>query len=72
MRLRYLDLACCCVFATEWLFWLWLAPLRIRYIASLQSLLDIVTIGPILVSVFVNSHVSDASTAGSLAPMRTA
>jgi hypothetical protein len=56
--LRYVDLACCVVFALEWGFWLWLAQRRWLYLVSMQSLVDIVTIAPTVASTLVHSDVS--------------
>jgi hypothetical protein len=58
LALRNVDLACCAAFALEWAFWLWLAQRRLRYVASLQSLVDLVTIVPTAVSSLVNTRVS--------------
>ncbi|KAF6255850.1 hypothetical protein COO60DRAFT_1532571 [Scenedesmus sp. NREL 46B-D3] len=55
LALRNVDLACCAVFALEWLFWLWLGPRRLRYIFSMQSIVDLLTIGPTAASSLVNT-----------------
>jgi hypothetical protein len=55
--LRNVDLACCAAFALEWAFWLWLAQRRLRYVFSLQSLVDLLTIGPTVASSLVNTRV---------------
>jgi hypothetical protein len=60
LALRNVDLACCAAFALEWAFWLWLAQRRLRYVFSLQSLVDLLTIGPTAASSLVNTRVSSS------------
>jgi hypothetical protein len=60
LTLRTIDLACCALFALEWAFWLWLAQRRLRYLISLQSLVDIITIAPTAASALISNNVSAA------------
>jgi hypothetical protein len=53
IALRIVDQVCSVLFAAEWVFWLWLARRRWRYVLSWQSLLDAVTIVPIFLSLFI-------------------
>lgn len=57
IRLKRFDLVLSVIFAAEWAFWLWLSRDKIRYIFSIQSLVDVVTILPIFVSYFVSEKV---------------
>jgi hypothetical protein len=58
------DLACCAVFALEWGFWLWLSQRRLRYLVSLQSLVDILAIVPTAASSLTpNTYVSGTGSA---------
>lgn len=43
------DLALACVFALNWVFWLWVAEDRLRYIFSFLTLVDVITIIPAFV-----------------------
>lgn len=58
--LRRLDLFCSILFLLEWCFWLWLAHDKLRYIFSNQSMLDLVTSIPILLSFFIDGRVRTA------------
>lgn len=40
------DLALACFFSLNWLFWLWIAEDRLRYIFSLMTAIDFITIIP--------------------------
>jgi hypothetical protein len=60
LALRDVDLACCAAFALQRAFWLWLAQRRLRYVFSLQRLVDLLTIGPTAASSLVNTRVSSS------------
>lgn len=49
-QLRHVELACCCWFAAEWLLRLWTANDRLRYLVSLQSLVDLLTVVPLFLT----------------------
>jgi hypothetical protein len=57
LALRAVDLVCSVLFAAEWCFWLWLSRNRPRFILSWQSLVDVVTIVPIFLSLFITRQV---------------
>ncbi|WIA10960.1 hypothetical protein OEZ85_011123 [Tetradesmus obliquus] len=59
--LRQVDLVCSCLFVLEWLFWLWLAHDRWRYVFSSQSLLDLGTTIPLFVSFAMHRDVSTSA-----------
>ena len=47
---RLLNFILGIMFGTEWCFWLWLSKNKLRYIISVQSLVDIVTVPPIILN----------------------
>jgi hypothetical protein len=49
-QLRHVELACCCWFAAEWLLRLWTSNDRLRYLVSLQSLVDLLTVVPLFLT----------------------
>jgi hypothetical protein len=50
--LRLLDLVCSFIFAAEWGFWLWTSHDRLRFAFSLQSVVDLVTVVPMVAAYF--------------------